>query len=124
MPELGAVLSASGQAQLSTLRLDGEVVAAVLSFVHKQRRSLYLIDYDPKFVRYSPSKILLAKLIEQTFADGGVFCFGAGSAAYKRDWGPVVGELKAVLVFFNPAARAALEDQLTLSGLNSLGDVQ
>lgn len=124
LPELGAVLSASGQAQLSTLRLDGEVVAAVLSFVHKQRRSLYLIDYDPKFVRYSPSKILLAKLIEQTFADGGVFCFGAGSAAYKRDWGPVVGELKAVLVFFNPAARAALEDQLTLSGLNSLGDVQ
>ncbi len=124
LPQLGETLSTSGLAQLSTLRLDGEVVAAVLSFVRKGRRSVYLIDYDPKFVRYSPSKILLAKLIEQTFADGGVFCFGAGSAAYKRDWGPVVGELKAVLVFFNPSARAALEDQLTLSSLNALGGVQ
>ena len=98
-------------------------MAAVLSFVHKERRSLYLIDYDPKFVSYSPSKIILAKLVEQTFAEGGIFCFGAGSAPYKRDWGPAVGELKAALVFFNPAARAALEDQLTLNGLNSLGAV-
>ena len=123
LPELAIALSVSGLSQLSTLRLDGEVVASVLSFVHKQRRSLYLIDYDPKFVRYSPSKILLKKLIEQTFADGGVFCFGAGSSAYKRDWGPAVGELKAVLVFFNPAARAALEGQLGLRWLNSLGGV-
>lgn len=123
LPQLGEALSTSGLAQLSTLRLDGEVVAAVLSFVRKERRSLYLIDYDPKFVRYSPSKILLAKLVEQTFAEGGIFCFGAGSAPYKRDWGPSVGELKAALVFFNPAARAALEDQLTLNGLNSLGAV-
>lgn len=124
LPELAVALSSSAQAQLSSLRLDGEVVASVLSFVHKQRRSLYLIDYDPKFVRYSPSKILLAKLIEQTFADGGIFCFGAGSTPYKRDWGPAVGELKAALIFFNPAARTALEDQLTLNGLNSLGGVQ
>lgn len=123
LPELAVALAGSGLSQLSTLRLDGEVVASVLSFVHKQRRSLYLIDYDPQFVRYSPSKILLAKLIEQTFADGGMFCFGAGSSAYKRDWGPAVGELKAVQVFFSSTARAALHEQLDLRGLNSLGGV-
>lgn len=121
LPELAVALAATSQAQLSTLRLDGEVVASVLTFVHKQRRSLYLIDYDPQYVRYSPSKILLASLIEATFAEGGIYCFGAGSTPYKRDWGPAVGELKAALVFFNPNARAALEDQLTLNGLNSLG---
>ena len=124
LPVMGEELSASGQAQLSTLRLDGEVVASVLGFVYKQRRTLYLIDCDPKFIHYSPSKILLAKLIEQTFAEGGVFCFGAGSTPYKRDWGPAVGELKAAIVFFNANARTALEAQLTLNGLNSLGGVQ
>jgi len=35
-----------------------------------------------------------------------------------------VGELKAALIFFNSAARTALEDQLTLNGLNSLGGAQ
>lgn len=124
LPALGEALAATGLAQLSTLRLDGEVIASILSFVHKQRRYLYLIDYDPKYLRYSPSKILLAKLVEQTFSEGGIFCFGAGSTPYKRDWGPVVGELKAAIVFFNPTARAALEAQLTLNGLNSLGGVQ
>lgn len=121
LPELAVALCVDGLAQLSTLRLNGAVVASVLSFVHKQRRSLYLIDCDPAFVRYSPSKILLAKLIEQTFAEGGVFCFGAGSTPYKRDWGPAVGELKAALVFLNVDARTALEAKLTLGGLNSLG---
>lgn len=123
LPELGVALSASGLAQLSTLRLDGELVASVLSFVHKQRRSLYLIDYDPKFVRYSPSKILLTKLIEQTFADGGIFCFGAGSTPYKRDWGPAVGELKAAILFLNPQARVALEPHVTGHTLNAWGGV-
>lgn len=73
---------------------------------------------------YCPSKILPAKLIEQTLAASGIFYFGAGSTAYKRDRGLAVGGLKAALVFFNPAARAALEDQLTLNGLNSLSGAQ
>lgn len=75
------------------------------------------------WVRFSPAKILLRNLIEHTFQEGGVFCFGAGGAAYKRAWGPMVGELKAALVFFKPAARAALEDRLDVRGLNSLGGV-
>ncbi len=122
--ELVVSLSQAGLAQLSTLRLDGRVLACGVGFLHKRRRYFYLIDYDPEFVRYSPAKILLAKLIEQTFQEGGVFCFGAGSSRYKREWGPSVGELKAAIVFFNPTARAALDAQLTVHGLNALGGVQ
>jgi len=61
IPELAVSLSQNGLAQLSTLRLDGQVIASGVSFWHKRRRYFYLIDYDPAFVRYSPSKILLAK---------------------------------------------------------------
>lgn len=123
LPQAAQSLTISGLAQVSTLRLNGVVLAGGLSYLHKKRRYFYLFDYDPAFVRFSPAKILLRKLIEQTFREGGVFCFGAGSAAYKRDWGPSVGELKAALVFFNPAARTALEGQLDLRMLNVLGGI-
>lgn len=123
LPQAAQSLTATGLAQVSTLRLNGVVLAGGLSYLHKKRRYFYLFDYDPAFVRFSPAKILLRNLIEQTFHEGGVFCFGAGSAAYKRDWGPAVGELKAALVFLHPAARAALQEQLTPSGLSVLGRV-
>lgn len=123
LPEAAVSLSCAGLAQVSTLRLNGQVLAGGLSYWHKRRRYFYLFDYDPVWVRFSPAKILLRNLIEHTFQEGGVFCFGAGGAAYKRAWGPMVGELKAALVFFKPAARAALEDRLDVRGLNSLGGV-
>lgn len=121
LPELVCALAPTGLAEVSSLRLDGRVLASRVSFVHKRRRYFYLIDYDPAFKHFAPAKVLNALTIEATFREGGVFCFGAGNYAYKREWGPAVGELKAAMVFFNPAARAALEDQLTLNGLNSLG---
>lgn len=124
LPQAAQSLTAAGLAQVSTLRLNGAVLAGGLCFLYKKRRYFYLFDYDPAFVRFSPAKILLRNLIEQTFREGGGFCFGPGDAAYKCSWGPVVGELKAALVFLNPNARSALEAQLTLSGLNSLGGVQ
>lgn len=120
LPQAAQSLTATGLAQVSTLRLNGAVLAGGLSYLHKKRRYFYLFDYDPAFVRFSPAKILLRKLIEQTFREGGVFCFGAGGATYKRDWGPSVGELKAALVFFNPIAQKVLQEHLTLGGLNSL----
>ena len=123
MAEMVVSLSRAGLAQLSTLRLEGRVLASGVTFLHKRRRYFYLVDYDPAFARYSPAKVLLAKLIEQTFGEQGVFCFGAGSSRYKRDWGPSVGELKAAIVFFTSAARAALDGQLTGQGLNALGGV-
>lgn len=122
--DLAVSLSQACLAQLSTLRLDGRVIAGGVSFLHKRRRYLYLMDYNPEFARYSPLKILLANLIEQTFKEQGVFCFGAGSSAYKRDWAPALGEFKAAIVFFSTASRAALDTQLTGPGLNSLGGVQ
>lgn len=123
MPELVSTLAPTGLAEVSTLRLDGRVLASRVSFVYKRRRYFYLIDYDPEFAQFAPSKILNALTIEATFKETGVFCFGAGSAPYKRDWGPSVGELKAAIVFFSPMARAALETRLTGPVLNALGGV-
>jgi CelD/BcsL family acetyltransferase involved in cellulose biosynthesis len=105
-------LTARGFAELSTLRVDCRVVSIGLSFRFRSRRTFFMYDYDPAFASFSVSKILLSHLIEQTFAEGGIFCFGAGSQAYKRDWTQAVGELKAAFVFLNPAVRPVLDGEL------------
>lgn len=102
-------LAPCGTAQVSTLRFNGAIIASGLSFWHKGRRFFYLTHYDPVYARYSPGKILLYRLIEQTFADRGVFCFGSGTYRYKDDWAQSSGELKAAFVFLQPEVRQALD---------------
>lgn len=120
MAELVSELSAQGLAELVTLRCNAQVISSAICFLYKRRRSLYLYGYDPEFARFSPSKILLAHLIERTFDERGVFCFGAGRNRYKRDWALSVGELKSACVFLNPDARAALDDQIGYDFLKRL----
>lgn len=108
--ELGPV----GLIEMSTLRLDGRVIASHLGFLFKGRRYYYLPAYDQEFSRFSPSKVLMAKLIERSFHENGVFCFGSGTYPYKLDWCQTVGEVKIPIVFFDPAARRALDDYIDL----------
>ena len=118
--QLTSQLIPQGRAELSTLRLDGQLMGAALCFLHKKRRYFYLADYDPRFKADSPSKILISHLIERTFREGGVFCMGAGAQAYKRDWVPNVGEVKSAIVFLNPQAQAVLEPRLDKHALNQI----
>lgn len=107
--EMVNALLDQGVAQVSTLRLNGAIIASGLSFWHKGRRYFYLTHYDRAHAVRSPGKILLHRLIQQTFADKGVFCFGAGTHSYKENWAPSYGELKAAYIFLNPTARHALD---------------
>lgn len=112
--KLAAQLCPIGLIEISTLRLDGRVIASHLGFLFKGRRSYYLPAYDHKFSRFSPSKVLMAKLIERTFHENGVFCFGSGIYPYKLDWCQTVGEVKIPIVFFDSVTRRALDDYLNI----------
>lgn len=121
--EMVKALADQSVAQVSTLRLNGALIAGGLSFWHKGRRYFYLTWYDRAYAHYSPGKILLHRLIEQTFADQGVFCFGAGTNSYKEDWAQSSGELKAAYLFLNPAARRGLDGVIDQSFIQCLGMV-
>lgn len=123
MGEVVQALADQGVAQLSTLRLNEAVIASGLSFWLKGRRYYYLTHYDRAYAQHSPGKILLHRLIEQTFADQGVFCFGAGTNSYKGDWAQSTGELKAAYIFLNPAARRALDGVMEQDFIQRLGMV-
>jgi CelD/BcsL family acetyltransferase involved in cellulose biosynthesis len=106
-------MDASNFLEYSTLTLDGRAIASNFGFNHKGRRSYYLTDYDRKFEAYSPSKVLMKLLIERSFTEGGVFCFGSGMYSYKFDWCQAVAELKCMWVCMsdtiNPAFRQVIE---------------
>lgn len=99
----------NGLVEFSALTLDSRIIASHLGFTSKGRRYYYLPAYDPEFKKYSPSKVLLAKLIEKTFTEKGIFCFGPGDFSYKEDWCQAVAELKIMWVFLDDSIRAELE---------------
>ena len=60
----------SGQTRLAVLSVDGETIAAMLSF--KEGSTLYVSKtaYDPAWHVYSPSRTLLLLTIERAFQEG------------------------------------------------------
>ena len=121
--ELVKTLADQGVAQISTLRLNGAIIASGLSFWDKGRRYFYLTHYDRAYAHRSPGKILMYRLIEQTFADKGVFCLGVGTYRYKEDWVQSTGELKAAYIFLNSAAQRGLETVIDLDFIQRLARV-
>ena len=110
-------LAPQGMLEVATLRLDGRAIALHLCFVYKSRRYFYLMTHDPAYRRFSPAKILMSHLIARSFAEQGVFCFGAGGYGYKSDWCKTVGDTKFAVLFLNLEAKPALQPHLTLQGL-------
>lgn len=120
MERLADVYGDSGLVEFSSLCLDGRVIAAQLGFHYFGRRYHYMAVYEPEFARYSPSKVLLSRLLEHTFDEGGIFCFGAGAFDYKQDWCEQHAELKMPCIFLTPRARSVLEPYLTLDAISRL----
>ena len=118
--DLTTQLVPQGRAELITLNLNDQTIAAGLSFLHKQRRIFYITDFDEAYRIYSPNKILISHLIEKSFQEGGVLCLGGGGYSYKRDWVTTVGEVKSAIVFLNPQARTVLEPHLGKAGISRM----
>lgn len=77
-----------GVPRLYALRIDGRVVAALYSFIHRSRVYAYLAGFDPEFGRLSAGTLLLACAIEEAVRAGASeFDFLRGRESYKYAWG-------------------------------------
>jgi CelD/BcsL family acetyltransferase involved in cellulose biosynthesis len=110
--ELTLRLADIGITELSALYVDDRIVASHIGYVSKGRRYCYLIAYQPEFKRFSPSKTLLYKLIEKTFSEGGIFCFGPGLYPYKVEMSQLTAEVKVPWLFLNDTARPLLDGHI------------
>jgi CelD/BcsL family acetyltransferase involved in cellulose biosynthesis len=78
----------SGCLRLYGLRLKGQLIAAVYSFLHRGRAYYYLSGLDPEFSAVSPGTLLIGHAIEQAIAESCTqFDFLRGREVYKYMWG-------------------------------------
>ena len=71
-----------------TLSADGQIVAVLYGFCHRQRTMFYLSGFDPEWSSFSPGVLLIAHTIEQAVLEGcHEFDFLRGNEPYKYLWG-------------------------------------
>lgn len=83
-------LLAAGLLRLTTLTLDGMMVAAYYGLHHGSRAFAYLGGFDPQFAFESPGTVLMGTALETAAREGATeFHFLRGRESYKYDWGAV-----------------------------------
>jgi CelD/BcsL family acetyltransferase involved in cellulose biosynthesis len=81
-------LLAEGRLRLDVLTLEGRPIAAHYGLRQGGRGYSYIHGYDPEFAAYAPSRLLIARVIEEACRDGlAEFDFLRGPEAYKYEWG-------------------------------------
>jgi CelD/BcsL family acetyltransferase involved in cellulose biosynthesis len=92
-------LMREGRARLDLLEVDGELLAATLSFLGPRTTYLYNSAYRHDRAHLSPGIVLLAHLLEESIAEGRTtFDFLRGDERYKHSLGGVDRELLRVRV--------------------------
>jgi CelD/BcsL family acetyltransferase involved in cellulose biosynthesis len=82
-----AALAADGLALLSTLRLDGEIIAFAYGIRSPTATSSYVLAHDDRFYRFSPGLLLLLQVLEAAAERGDErYDFSVGEAPYKAQW--------------------------------------
>ena len=76
-----------GQVHVSSLNLDDLPLAVHFGFVSGEKYFYYMPSFDADFSGYSPGRLLLTNLVENSFSNGlNEFDFMAGADSYKYDW--------------------------------------
>jgi|GEM_PF-1847831 len=84
---LSRSISDKGWLDISYLELDGNMAACHFGFIYNGRLCYYMPTFDPDLAAYSPSKILLMKMLERSYKNGlREFDFLRGKEPYKLAW--------------------------------------
>jgi CelD/BcsL family acetyltransferase involved in cellulose biosynthesis len=85
--EAAGRMAERGWVDLSTLELDGRLLAFCLGFIRDGKYYYYMPGFDPEYARLAPGTALLAHLIETAYAQGlREFDFMLGVEPYKQPW--------------------------------------
>jgi CelD/BcsL family acetyltransferase involved in cellulose biosynthesis len=80
-------LAQAGLLRMYTLRVARRPVASVYGVVHRGKFYYYQSGYDPNWACKSVGMVLLARTVEDAFAEGlGEFDFLRGDESYKSEW--------------------------------------
>jgi CelD/BcsL family acetyltransferase involved in cellulose biosynthesis len=89
-----------GWLHLHFLRAGDARVAFDYSLTYKNRIHLLKVGYDPAFAPFSPSNLLLCKVLERAFKQGLTeYDFLGGDAGWKQNWAKQVRQHYWLFVF-------------------------
>lgn len=81
-------LAGQGQAIMSVLRLEGEVIAFSYALRHGGVSNSYTLAHDDRYAPYSPGQLLMIYVLEQAAKRGDPsYDFSVGDEVYKEVWG-------------------------------------
>jgi CelD/BcsL family acetyltransferase involved in cellulose biosynthesis len=97
-----------GWGHFVSLRVNGQPIAWHLGLYDHGQLYWWVPTYDPGWERFSPGKVLLAKLIEHAIAAGwSQIHFLTGGHAYKLAWRPDALDLRTIR-WYAPSLRGTL----------------
>ena len=91
--------------EITNLLLNGIIIASTVTLKYKNRKMFILTAYDQKYKEYSPGKILLHHLVEESFQNNEIFCLGPNDYGYKKLWSTQHYNLNLLTYFFNESAK-------------------
>src|SRR5690606_2214985 len=107
--ELHASTCAHCRGILSTLRVDGRLIAAHLGLASRRVMHWWIAAYEPDFAKYSPGMILMYHAIEAAGGNGMLRIeLGPGEYRYKRSFGSAGDAVAEGAVVPSSARRAAV----------------
>ena len=78
--------SETGNIVLFVLKLDGQIISALLVLISKRTAEAVSVAFDPSFSRYSPGQLLIEDVLKWTFSRRLKFDFQTGNEVYKSYW--------------------------------------
>jgi CelD/BcsL family acetyltransferase involved in cellulose biosynthesis len=72
--------------RIFVLRLDGRLIAVLVSTIDRTWVEFYIISNDPAWARFSPGTLLLEDSVAWAYAHGLQFDFRIGDERYKASW--------------------------------------
>ncbi|MCR9165915.1 MAG: GNAT family N-acetyltransferase [Nannocystaceae bacterium] len=83
-----SALAGQGQAIMSVLRLEGEVIAFSYALRHGGVSNSYTLAHDDRYAPYSPGQLLMIYVLEEACKRGDPsYDFSVGDEVYKEVWG-------------------------------------
>lgn len=86
--DIAAEFARLGILRLFALRLDGELAAAILAWLHRGTLFFYMSGFEPRFEWFSPGQLLLSECLRYSYECGcRTWDFLRGTEPYKLAWG-------------------------------------
>ena len=105
---------------MSEIRVGDQTIAAS-ACLQSETKIDYLINaFDPKYLRYSPTKMLIRFMSEYALERGRDFDFGVTVHDYKREWPVEIRELRTRTLCLNAFGRCLSPEEIRVGARNIL----